>query len=670
MSTQNIFQPTNITPTDEQLAIQTTTLRTLLVQANAGAAKTTSLALRAAQALHGGLAPEAMLALTYTEPAREAMTAALLKIGIAQPVVRRIPIMTFDGFAKEVLLSVEKKRIPVKTTYEELAPYVRQAIGHLGLPTDARFIEQFLNVSLRLKGTMALDQALWGGQKVSPALAEELSVDLDLLKLFVAYEDSRYSKRDGVDYPLYRWQFDPTYDLSWILAHPEPTTYLHEVPAWPRRVALLLVDEMHDLNVAMHAVLKALLTSNETAAFCGVGDFDQVIHEAAGAEQRFMSKDVDLGGRRIGVLPLTATHRFAKSLALSAGRLATKPYASLAGHATVVRHLPHPGRNGQRTEQIVVDAVNEWKTAAAGDLRSVAILLRHPSQSIDIENALLHNGIAYKTRGLSSYVQQPEVLLIRALLAVATDDYEQLSAAHTQAELLRSIVFFCGVELGHEVSDAETQEERLQNAIRHVTAQKESLKPFMEYQVLQRAEPELVRRMRTAIAIASDRGAAAADWFVRFLDALNVQSWVRQVFIGEQRRADALAYFEGLKRAAAAFQSAKAFFDSLGRYESRLKETVSAQKNAVRAAHARKATLTLSTIQDVKGLEFDHVMIPYMDAGIFPASLAKSAREERNLFYVGMTRARKALTLIGSAESPSEFLQACGIVSDETRPAR
>ena len=51
------FQPTHITPSAEQLAIQLLKTRLLLVEANAGAAKTTTLALRIAQALQRGAQP-------------------------------------------------------------------------------------------------------------------------------------------------------------------------------------------------------------------------------------------------------------------------------------------------------------------------------------------------------------------------------------------------------------------------------------------------------------------------------------------------------------------------------------------------------------------------------------------------------------------------------------
>ena len=52
------FIPAGITPTDEQRNIQGSRHRTSLVIANAGAAKTTTLALRIGEAISRGMAPE------------------------------------------------------------------------------------------------------------------------------------------------------------------------------------------------------------------------------------------------------------------------------------------------------------------------------------------------------------------------------------------------------------------------------------------------------------------------------------------------------------------------------------------------------------------------------------------------------------------------------------
>lgn len=84
-----------------------------------------------------------------------------------------------------------------------------------------------------------------------------------------------------------------------------------------------------------------------------------------------------------------------------------------------------------------------------------------------------------------------------------------------------------------------------------------------------------------------------------------------------------------------------------------------------------KNTLTLSTIHSAKGLEFENVfMIDLVDEE-FPSSASieslykgnvEPMEEERRLFYVGITRAKKHLSLITLAsmndrlKEPSRFL--------------
>ena len=76
--------------------------------------------------------------------------------------------------------------------------------------------------------------------------------------------------------------------------------------------------------------------------------------------------------------------------------------------------------------------------------------------------------------------------------------------------------------------------------------------------------------------------------------------------------------------------------------------------------------ITLMTIHGAKGLEFDYVILPDVNERNYPHGVLldqKALEEERRIFYVGMTRAKKELQLLyvenkgGDGEMPSRFLK-------------
>lgn len=82
------------------------------------------------------------------------------------------------------------------------------------------------------------------------------------------------------------------------------------------------------------------------------------------------------------------------------------------------------------------------------------------------------------------------------------------------------------------------------------------------------------------------------------------------------------------------------------------------QKVIRAGSKTNNAKVLLSTIHSAKGLEYDNVVLVDVADGVFPSnSKDTDIEEEKRLFYVAMTRARKKLCIFAFREEESEFTE-------------
>ena len=126
---------------------------------------------------------------------------------------------------------------------------------------------------------------------------------------------------------------------------------------------------------------------------------------------------------------------------------------------------------------------------------------------------------------------------------------------------------------------------------------------------------------------------------------------------------------EELAESARGFKTFAEWFSHIARYTEKLKEQA-------RQQNTEKEGVVISTLHSAKGLEFDRVFIMDVNEGIIPYRKAAGEgdlEEERRLLYVGMTRARKELSLFCVGErhekklEPSRFLLEAGLVERRER---
>jgi DNA helicase-2/ATP-dependent DNA helicase PcrA len=161
------FIPKTIHPTDEQIAIQLSQSKVTLIHANAGAAKTTTLALRIGEAIARSLAPEHMLALVFTPEARDVLKERMVEVGIARATAARVQVATFEEFAIAALEQIEQRKTPAVAQIKDLKSHVLAALqsvsdqysgqlDYLDIDTSSVALSQFFHAQLELKATLRL----------------------------------------------------------------------------------------------------------------------------------------------------------------------------------------------------------------------------------------------------------------------------------------------------------------------------------------------------------------------------------------------------------------------------------------------------------------------------------------------------------------------------------
>lgn len=637
--------------TGEQAAIVQSVARLLIVEANAGAGKTTTLAMRIERALRDGTPPARILALAFSDAGREAMMKALPIAGIPPAVARQLRIATFDDFATARLRALQGEASRPRTP-ERVKPHVLDAIRRAREVEQTRHpdafdiagegelaVESLLHAFRRIKGAMLFEQA---GEEfmLTPASAVDvIGWDYTTLAVLRAYEGSRAGglAADGGP-PRFRYVDDAVYDLAKMLLSADPPFDAGNHPL-QLGLSLIVVDEMHDMNRAMFTVLRGLLERNGDSSFVGVGDVDQVVHTEAAADAWFMRDGFDIEAGRAARLRLTASYRCGGDAAALLARHAQKAYEGRHDRNTRVELLRIDDARALRLR--IEQALNERHGLQPRSPHAeLAVLLRHPSRSVALENELLDAGVGYLTYGFDSYLRRPEVLFVRAVLCCALEMLDGVESPDVRQQLIHALMLFAGVSIRTSMEGAsdDAVAGEWETIARLATGEgfvRHTLPAMLERM------PESARgRIQCAMAMART---ARVEELGQVVAALDVGWFASRVLVHSAAVTAARESVAGLVEGARGFESIAS-----------LLRGTSERELALDQMRRKRAGIRLSTIEAAKGLEFDHVILPGVDAGGFDGGHP----DDRNLFYVGASRARHLLTLTHGASGPSRYLQA------------
>jgi DNA helicase-2/ATP-dependent DNA helicase PcrA len=399
---------------------------------------------------------------------------------------------------------------------------------------------------------------------------------------------------------------------------------------YQRRFRVLLVDEYQDTNVAQYLWLRLLAQGHKNLT-C-VGDDDQSIYSWRGAEVgNILRFEQDFPGAR--VVRLERNYRSTGHILGAASGLIAHNRSRLG------KTLWTEDEQGERVriaslwddeeEARFVGEEIEAHQRRGGNLNDVAVLVRAGFQTRAFEERFINLGLPYRVIGGPRFYERAEIRDAIAYLRVVHQPDDDLAFERIANQPKRGLGEATLQLLRRTARDGG---QSLVAACRALCATDE-LRPKVRTTLLQLLQ-DFERWRELALRVPPRELAETV---------LEESGYVRMW--QEDRSPDAPGRLENLKELVHALDD----FESLGGF---LEHVGLVMDNASDPAGDMA---TLMTLHGAKGLEFDTVFLPGWEEGVFPNQRAideggaKALEEERRLGYVGMTRARRLLTVCYAA---------------------
>ncbi|HTO94986.1 MAG TPA: UvrD-helicase domain-containing protein, partial [Bacteroidota bacterium] len=586
----------------------------VLIVAGAGSGKTRVLTYRAAHLVDLGVAPQSILALTFTNKAAEEMKgriAALVGEGS-----RGIWMGTFHSiFAR--ILRFEAEHIGFQRNYtiydsDDSLSLIRTIMNSLGIPS-----QQFSPQGVRSRISLAKNST------ISPRVYREKITDPVTERTALIYEEyeKRLKKSNAMD-------FDD------LLLKPLELFSHHKdvLDRYQYRFRYILVDEYQDTNHVQYRLLKQLAGMHKN--ICVVGDDAQSIYAFRGADIRNIL-DFEKDYPECRMFRLEQNYRSTQNILAAADGIIrhnedqipkTLRTANEAGDLITLQTCEDDRDEGYKVVAAIQDETRRRKL----DLKDFAVLYRTNAQSRSIEDALRRSGIPYIIVGGVAFYKRKEIKDILSYLGVIANPADTESLLRVINVPARGIGETTVAKLRALADDKKVSllEVLPSPDLAGVIADR-TLKAVRQFHALVTRYINLKGEMSVgelARALVDDIGIVQALKEENTAESLNRRDNVLELV-------SALAEFSDRQPDAG--------------LEEFLAE-VSLVSDVDTADFGRNA-VTLMTLHAAKGLEFPVVCITGLEEGLFPLGGAelerKEMEEERRLMYVGVTRAKQKLYL-------------------------
>ncbi|MCX6703357.1 MAG: UvrD-helicase domain-containing protein [Candidatus Zambryskibacteria bacterium] len=599
----------------------------VLIIAGAGAGKTKTITHRILHLIKQGIHPHNILAITFTNKAGKEMRERVEHLLLADPVLK----------------AQNHNAVPFVSTFHSLGVFmIKQWADRLGLPrhfgifdkTDSKKALKKALESLNVEPKEHLD-------KVAGIISREKGLGVSY-EQFVSRQSYDFtSDITGRAWKIYEdtlrkekaLDFDDLLlkSLELLEKHLDIRTYYQNL--WQ----YVHVDEYQDTNKVQHKLIDILLDKNQN--LCVVGDVDQSIYGWRGAEIKNMLS-FEKKYPHAHVVLLEQNYRSTKMILKVANEVISK------NKWRIPKNLFTENTEGEKVS--VYEGFNEVDEAHFIAQRSkeiiesgikpdeIAVLFRANFQSRILEEAFLAYGVPYQMLG-TKFFERKEIKDMLSYIKSALNPESSLDLARIINVPPRGIgkVTLDKIEAGEEAGlPIKTQEK-----IRLFKEMLVRIKGFM-------LTHKVSESMRYIVDISGMQEAYAKG---NDEDQERLENIMELVTLATGY--DELLPEEGIEQL---LTDAALVSDQ----DSLKKETTGVK---------------LMTVHSSKGLEFDYVFISGMEEDLFPhrrfgekKKEGEESEEERRLFYVAVTRARKKLyltlaqmrTIFGSKQinTPSQFI--------------
>ncbi len=594
----------------------------LLILAGAGSGKTKTLTHRIAYLVaHYKIAPEQILAVTFTNKAAREMRGRLAKLlGRHQADRLFMPWMgTFHGICVK-LLRIDGDNIGVAKNFviydeDDRLSLIKQVIKKIGSDDNlkARAVSSIISSS---KNAM-VDPEAYLAMAQSPSQRE-------IADIYKSYEKARKLAR-ALD-------FDDLLLEAVRLLKDNPTIR----DKWRNYFKHILVDEYQDTNVAQYTIIKLLVNDNKN--ICVVGDDAQSIYSWRGADfTNILNFEKDF--KQAKVVKLEQNYRSTGNILQVAGQIIQHNTKRTDKKLWTVGGLGQPVKayglaNEAEEANLVAEKISDLVAKKTYNYGDFAILYRTNAQSFTLERAFLRFSIPYQIVGGVRFYDRKEIKDIIAYLKLIYQpmdiiSFSRIANVPTRGIGAKSLTVFLDWQ-------SRSQQDIIGALI--MAEQISGLTPGAKKALLKLGEKLKVLQ---AMAVTT----APKEIIDKLLKLTSYRDYLAD---GTPQAEERDANIGSLLSDAQNFADLSSFL-----------EEVALMSSADTDSDDQK--VTLMTLHAAKGLEFPVVFIVGLEEGILPHvrsfnGTIDDLEEERRLCYVGITRARQELYL-SYAASRSQFGQ-------------